>query len=51
MKKTPAKSKSDLPPLLFSAEGDELGSAGNDDNDYDWLRQIFDVKVKGWTLF
>ena len=37
MKKTPAKSKSDLPPFLFSAEGDELGSAGNDDNDYDWL--------------
>ena len=46
MKKTPAKSKSDLPPFLFSAEGDESGSAGNNDNAYDQLCQIFNVKVK-----
>ena len=39
-------SKSDLPPFLFSAEGDESGSAGDDYNDYDQLHQIFDVKVK-----
>ena len=43
VKKTPVKVKNDIPSFLFANEADE---SGNDDNDYDHLCQIFDVKVK-----
>ena len=45
LKKTPIKVKNDIPSFLFANEA-KSGSVGNDDNDYEHLRQNFDVKVK-----